>query len=183
QVGRKPFAQRVLVETLQRGVDPALQRACTDACYRRIHRIERLTELHVLVLAQQAVAGMHHLETDQAAARLAEDEHPPAGDELLGLATAKVEEAQRQVMTRLVDDSHPQLRTKAEAALDLYDAPQALGRLAVAQRVDPRQLCAVFVAKRQVKPKIRQRCDAGRRELLQVARSDTRQGQRLSRSV
>ena len=113
-------------------------------------------------------------------AHIAKAQHARARHELLGLAALKMEEAQGQRGTRVIDQRDSQLRTKTEAAFDAIDACQHLGAGTDRQLGNRGQPGAVFVAQRQVEPQILQLDDADAREALDQSRPHA--GQAADRS-
>ncbi len=99
-------------------------------------------------------ARMHHLQAEEAAARLAAGAHPLADRQRLLLRRIEVEEAQHQVVAVLVLERDDELAARPELDLRVADDRLDLAGLAVAQRRDRDQPGLVLVAQRQVQREV-----------------------------
>jgi hypothetical protein len=146
--GRQQFVERL---ALQRLCDQLAQGDLADAGGGGIDRGERIGQR--LAGRHGAQARMHHLEPEEAAARLAEQAHAPARRERFLLRGVEVEPARHQGAAVVGDPRH-QLAARTQHHLATEHLALDLGGKAGAQPGNRGQPGLVLVAQRQVEQDI-----------------------------
>ncbi len=152
-------------------VGQVAQPALLNALGSRINGGQRVVDRGILILAQNAVFGMNHLETGCAFAGLAEAGQAHAVLELRHLLPGKVKEAQGE-LAGAVADAHQQV---APATIDGF-GKQYLARnkapVTSLQRTYLDQLRAVLVAQRQQEQQVFEPEEIQSLEFFRQRRSD-----------
>ena len=178
QFGRNEFERRVIRQAFQRSRDHAGQPFLAEAFGRRINRRQPVIDGGLRIGAETRVLRMHHLGSVRAMTHVAIAKDAHAGRELFGLASIEMEETQDQRRARIVADRDAQLRPITESALHRFDDAFDLRTFADAKIADRRDVRAILVTQRQVKPEILHRAQAKLREQRRKRRADA--GQRRS---
>ncbi len=157
------LVERVLErEVIERICDLLAQSRLRQPRGRRVYGRERLGKRRVL--ADDAVARVHHLVAEEAGTHLAEEPHAPAGRELLRLARIEIEEPDPQLVVALVQ-LHHEGAARAELHVRLDDLGFHERGHPGAHFLQRREAGLVLVAQRQVQDEVELRADA---ELFQA---------------